>query len=223
MVEGTTLPIFILKTGFDTGWSSPTSSPPSNPPWICLALCTYIITNWKYFFFQETMITGTPWFLTVLQNTPMLEDVPFLSLSFSRTASGSVRSPRLTELSQLQQVSLFFVLSCPPASKLCQSHQLLGWGKTEADLSGSVPKAWGHWVPLHSFFPLEREVISRGDFPHMSCPGLREKLISIKKISAHYTSFNVTVRGKICAHFDYCNLLTGTWISPKVILVYLFP
>lgn len=74
---------------------------------------------------QEPMITCILWFLTILPNAWLLEDVPFLSLPFSRTASGSPHLPRLAELCQLQPASLcFLVFSCPQISKLYRFYQL---------------------------------------------------------------------------------------------------
>lgn len=149
-----------MKTGFDTEWSSPTNP----PPWICLALCTYIITSWKYFFFSRdrdhlhSLISVC--FTKIPRCWRMFHFFPFLLVEQPRVLCSLPGSQSWASCSKLP----FPSSSAAPASKPCQSRQLLGWGKTETDPSGSVPKAWGHWVTLHSFFPLKREVISRGDF-----------------------------------------------------------
>ena len=57
---------------------------------------------------------------------------------------------------------LFFLLSFPQASTLCQCPQGSGWGKTEAHPSGRTPKSQRCWMHApHSLSP-ETEAISLG-------------------------------------------------------------
>lgn len=100
--------------------------------------CAFLLLI-RHSFFQEPVITCTLWFLTVLPQAWILEAL-FLFLQFERerSASGSVPSPSLTQLCQLQQAALCFPLFLAgQASKLCPFCQHSRWGYTKIIFLGS--------------------------------------------------------------------------------------